>query len=360
METFDHTHLAPLTHAAKRADLVQMLKLWRSDWKTTDSSFSVLTSLLISQKDVVEDLRKKVVGEISSWASDNLEDISQGSFWKFYEAFSKSNDSFLYFSGHGAEAADISDYQVGELDLSTRVPRIQPARSFDLFVIDGPQRLQFSASMELGHVLHRPAVRTLSLRAIRALTRSAVSVIEKAELSSVSSLIQLARDTLSREIRQRVRWRASSENSIAFPTLADMTREQVLCFQLRTGNPPPFDHSERRIGAVVVPMTLGNASKVDHETVFEQSSRRNIRNALRAGIHRATVDRSSQAASTSRGGPQSSRRRRLRTDLRLGETARSSRYPSRRQMVFDVQLDRRGGPFRDPARATIDLKREAR
>ncbi|ABC94008.1 hypothetical protein RHE_PF00115 (plasmid) [Rhizobium etli CFN 42] len=347
------------TTSDKLVHWIRTVKWWRSRsrWQDTHSSVSVLLRAITSEADLVEQWRNTLVGEISSWGGQSLKDVSQSNFWRSYACFDKHIEKVLASAPSSFTTADLSDYEAGSFDFSTRIRAIEPDIAPNLFIIDGQQRM---SAINVDHIFDPKLVRTLSLRAIRALTKRAADQIASAETTSVTSLLQLTREVLSLEVQQRVRWRIVFKKTPPSAPAPEMVREHVLGFELRTGNPPPFDSDERRKGAVAVPAVFIQASKVKHEQVCKRNSRRYLPVAVREGCRTASFRRRAQTPPSSCGCMQPAGRRRLWSNLQLAETARSTRHLGRRQVVSDLRVDRRAGSFRNTARATMKLQKGGR
>lgn len=329
-----------------------------SKWQNTESSQAVLREFLTTETEYVEDWRKTVVNEISGWTGKSLRDFSQASFWKSYDSFDKDLDKVLALTSQRFSAVD--EYEVGELDLSARVRAIDLDKPFDAFIVDGQHKMQAPLEAELHHILFQGPVRALSKRAIRNLTKRAVDEIAYAEIATVASLLQLTREVLSRGIQVRVRWRVMFRVPAPSATAPELVREHILGFELRTGNPPPFETHDRRTGAVMVPAIIIQAPKVKHEQVRKRNSSRNLRMAVRERYRRASLHRHSQTPASPGGCPQSTGCRRLRSDLQLAERARPAWHSCRRQVVFDVRMDRAAGCVRNTARAEVTTQKGVR
>ena len=296
------------------------------------------------------------MNEISGWAGNSLKDISQANFWRTYEGFHRKLSRSLLIPSF-EDSNELSAFQSGSVDCSIGLRPLETGRNFDLYITDGQHKVQFPSSYETHHFYQPKSVRTLSLRAIRALTKRVRDEIAFAKITSVNSLLQLTREVLEREISNRVRWRVVVKKT-SYPTPAPaMIREHVLCFEIRTGNPPPFENHERRTGAVVVPVSFIQAPKVKHEQVYGRQGRRNTSMARSAGHRGASLDIGPQEA-------QSARRRHLApggryiwSSLRLDQCSRPSWHPGRRQMVSDLHVDRRAGGVRNTTGAAMKQRR---
>ena len=333
------------------SEWVRAAKSWRTHWQDTDASFSLLRQFVTNEADRIEDWRKALIGEITTWTGKSLEDFSQRSFWRSFENFDRDIEKALA-STQSLDAAELVAFDAGEMDLSTRIATL-PTNTFDVFVVDGQQKLQFPPPMELYHILDQRAVRSLSLRAIRALTQRAAREISSAEIASVASLLLLTREVLAREVCHRVRWRIVLKRSFFAGSVLEMVREDILSFKLRTGNPPSFDQHERRTGAVVVPGIFIQASKVKHEQVCNGNSRRDLRVAFRERRRSASFNRNSQTPPPAYGCAQPAGRRCVRTHLQLDEGTRQARYPGRGEVVLDLRVGGRGGAIRNLPRAKM-------
>jgi hypothetical protein len=347
--------MKPLGMGCKEAcaDPIQFLERLSPHWRNTDVSASVLFRSAGDGSDRVEDWRKKVVGEISGWAGSRLSDISQSRFWRSFDAFDKNVGRLLATSADWQMTVDLDRYEIEDLDLSTQVPTFDVLKTFDVAIFDGLHRAHVSQSLEWQHFLLEEPVRALSLREIRAITRSVVNTIESADVSTVASLLKVTREALALGIGQRIRWRIIVKKSVSVSADPEMTREHILGFHLRTGNPPPFEPAERRAGAVAVLVVFLQASKVRNEQICKQNRRRNLRVALLKRCRPASIRGNAQTPPSSPGCPQPARRRRIRANLQLAENARTAWDIGRGQMVPDIHMGGRGGGFRNTTRAAM-------
>lgn len=340
LEDISVSHSIPYESGLGRkwAKTISVLKKWRSGWQDTDASPLVLFYALSKQPDKVEFWREKVVDEIRGWAGHRQGGVNQSNFWKSYQSFDKNVAALLSAPKEWLGDVDLSHFKIGELDLSSRVPTLEQDNGLDFIVVDGLQRLQISPSTKSYHFQLKKSVKVLSLRAIRAITKNVADEIETIDAATVVCLLKAAKEVLSRGIDQRIRWRIVVETTACLLSAPVMTREHVLGFQLRTGNPPPFDPVKRRTGAVGLPVISSQEPKVTREQIFGRNNRRDFQMAVRARRGSTSQYFNTQTHTSVARSNRPAGRRRLWSDLQLAQYAGASRYLGRRGMVSHFRL----------------------
>lgn len=178
------------------------------------------------------------------------------------------------------------------------------------FVSDGQHRIAVVPKFQ----------RDLSARSIRFIRNIVLKEIDDLNgPDTVAAIILRVRETLIRQVRRRIRWRKVE----AAPPSLDVppsTRDLVLTFALRTGNPPPaLGASCPAVGWARVFITA--AQKVGHEPVRRRSNPTSLRNPLQRGSARTRVRRSARSYSRLAGGLQFAGRRSAWSDYSLAQCA---------------------------------------
>lgn len=280
------------------------------------------------QLDSAKHLDARLRDELSRWTAKKSASRSQRHFWRFYDQLLDADNRLPEF----------------ESGLSEFVERSAPD-----VVIDGQRRLRaISESHE----------RELSHRDMRAIAQRILAELDGFEFASTPSLSLLARETLTREIAVRVRLRCASKGRrpVFAPSLR-LTRERVLCFLLRTGNPPPA-YLDRRMGADQVPVPIGKASqRLEHGTICRRYYRGNLLDAVRRVRGATPLNQGPQDCTSAARRPKPAGCRRIWTDFPVAEFRGKIGSAGRRKVVPDVRLGGRRRRLCHPLRAAVNLRR---
>lgn len=272
-------------------------------------------------------LGARVRDELLRWTVKTSASRSQRHFWRFFD-----------------ELLD-ADHRLPEFEsgLSGYVEQSAPD-----VVIDGQLRLR---AISVSHE------RDLSQRDIRAIAQRVLAELDGFEFASAPSLSLLARETLTREIAVRVRLRWTSKGRPVFAPSLLLTRERVLCFLLRTGNPPPAN-LDRRMGADRVPVLIGKASqRLEHGTICRRYYRGNLLDAVRRVRGATPLNKGPQDCKSAARRPKLAGCRRVWTDFPVAELRGKIGSAGRRKVVPDIRLGGRRRRLCHPLGAAVILRR---
>jgi hypothetical protein len=132
--------------------------------------------------------------------------------------------------------------------------------------------------------------RDLSSRNIKSIRHALRRALEGTDEVSLNALVTRVRETLSKEVFARVKWRSRRRPSTSKAHAAS-THDWVLAFVLHTGISPPTGAVTRpSVGRALVRTTT--AQQVKYETLRRRQNSANLRNPVRGWSTRARFGRS--------------------------------------------------------------------
>lgn len=305
----------------------------------------------------VEQARDLLVGLLQRWSDKNLENVSQRHFWKFFDNLHSvdhilphsKNFRFIFDVGEACERA-LSPHVAGWSNLTNWFRPVSPAPNLFIdFFGSGHRHLVARAFSDK---------RDISLRSIRWVAEFVLAEIQEVEFTSVASMLSVARDTLKRKIEFHVRLRYTSSSFTSVPSLLPFTRKHIRCFLLHTGNPPPLNLRDRRMGAAGVLMPLGNApTRLENGTICRRNYRGNLLHTFFSRHRTALVGQGAQDRASTGCRPECERRRCFWPDLSVAELYWKTRHMRGGKMVFDFRLGGRRGSFQHPTGAALGVRR---
>lgn len=335
---------------------VENLRVAYGSWESGKSN-AVSGILSFFNVKSANDARDLLIDHLLEWSDNDRGSISQSHFWRFYDD--------LCIAEHLSTHLQSNWFKPDPSEMCVRLVASNDSRSFNVenrhplkipfaaprprLVVDGQHRFTASTSNDKWD---------LSRRSIRWIAKRVLAEIQHVELSSVASILSLARDTLKREINARVRLRRTSRSILPTPSWPQLTRESILSFRLNTGNPPPLDCLLIRTGTVRTPVTFGTASqRLENDTFRRRYYRGDLLHAIRSGHRAARVSQSAQDCTSIDSRPQPTRCRRFRTDLSMAEFRRKARCVRRWKMAPYIRVDGRRRSVFNPTGATMNLRR---
>jgi hypothetical protein len=227
--------------------------------------------------------------------------FSQKHFWNVFDEITSSDASVRWVVAH-------------EIAHKTIRSRTRPAGPLSLenygAVIDGQHR----------RVSYDAPTANLSARKIRTIVEIALDELDRFDGAQTDfDVFQLVRGSLTREVQQRIRWKATCSLKTVDQT-PPSTREWALSFVFRTGNPPP--RSGRSCPAerwAIVAIT--HARREDYVEIQGQKISRDLRYTICARRARTHFRRGTQSHANRRGGWQPAGYRRARPHYSLAQCA---------------------------------------
>jgi hypothetical protein len=273
--------------ASTRTLLLLQAKTWRKPFVGRSKCALEVTAN-------VEDYHKSLTDSLRTLLERN-NGPSQRHFWNFFD---NVVDSFRSYDQQEFFYEIFLDILSGRTPKSTDWQACPPAHT----VIDGQHR-------RMGYT---GATRDLSVREIRSILRIAIKRLGHFDDEwTVVDVLNVLNNSLVREVLKRVRWKVihgfDPKNNLVAPS----TREWVLGFFFRTGNPPPHSGKSCPAGRWAI-VTITHARREDYATIQGQEISRNLRNTIceqRAGtrFNRGTQNYANHGGSWQSAGYRSSR-----------------------------------------------------
>jgi hypothetical protein len=251
-----------------------------------------------------DSLHRLLQVRLRSWIESKSEP-SQRHFWNFFDEIRSVS------SAYNATYA-LSRYALHELThLEFSLPRRKCTFASSQVVVDGQCRL----------AAYENANRDLSSRAIRSVLKLALNDLDNLEnIETIWEVLETLNRSLVREVTQRVKWVARDRNLHLEVYDVPSTREWVLGFLFRTGNPPPRSGlcpADSRAFVTIITA----AWREGYATVQGQKDSRSLRNTIRKRYTKARFNRSARSYASLGGVPQFAGRRRSRRHYPLAQCA---------------------------------------
>ena len=258
-----------------------------------ESGYRIFISHSCYRRDItaVEEYRKWLQAQLQEFVVDD-NGPSQRSFWNFFDHVANRKSR--------RHAGFVIAHELFHEALAPR-NRKRPAviRQPELAISDGKHR----------RISYENSSRDLSIRAIRSVLLTAIEQLHNVDRAqTVFDVLEVLDNSLIQEVAKRIRWRDRPRSFDLERNTAPSTREWVLGFHFRTGNPPP--HSDKSCPAECwVIVTITDARREDYATIQGQEVSRNLRNAICGQRVRARFNRSTQDHANHRGSWQPARYR---------------------------------------------------
>ncbi len=291
-------------------------------------------------------LRDVLVENIRDWSkSSNC--LSQNHFWQFFDIVRDYSNPISYFgnliystTGHHKDKKAQTC-----ADAASSCPTV--SRGADLFRFDSRRWFLFDRES-----------RDLSARDVQKTIRLLRSQIDRInDDHSIDDFFKLFIDTLTFEVMRRVRFSFRYQVSRSRgDASALLTRDQVMCFFIHTGNPPPRCR-DFCAGTNQGPVALITVTReANNEAVCRRDYRGNLPGTFRRGRTGAYFYGSAQDCGTTAGGSQLAGRRCIGRHSSVVQFAGTPWGASQRQVAYYFCLGggRRRG-FRYPAGTSLGI-----
>jgi hypothetical protein len=220
--------------------------------------------------------------------------FAQVSFWRFFDTIRAVARSEKLLR----RALDVAV----EFGQSSREYRLQNeillAPTDELMIVDGQHRLAALSD----------ARRHLSRRAIGLVLQTVIVRLSSCHANSVRDVLKVLENSLVEEVAKRIRLKNSRSTFDLQQSTAPSTREWVLGFLFRTGNPPPRSGPCPAAGWVFVNI-ITEAWREGYATVQGQEDSRSLRNTIRNRYTKARFNRGARSHASVGGVPQFAGRR---------------------------------------------------
>jgi hypothetical protein len=228
----------------------------------------------------VDKFRRSLAAQLRGWVERDNEP-SQRHFWNFYDSIREHVSA----SRQDADRICLVGHSFGHCVLSGSRKNFTSRPFRHGLVIDGQHR--FSAFEKTN--------RDLSGRAIRSVLQIALDEIDNFEdAETIWDVLEVLDSSLTRGIAKRIRWADQRRSFGLQGSTAPSTREWVLGFLFRTGNPPPAPGRPRPADGWAIVTIITDARREDYATVQGQKVSRNLRNTICEQRARAHFNRGTQ------------------------------------------------------------------
>jgi hypothetical protein len=157
-------------------------------------------------------------------------------------------------------------------------------------------------------VAYESSSRDLSVRAVRSVLLNTIEQLDNVgEAPTVFDLLEVLDNSLIREVAKRIRWRDRTYRFDLERNTAPSTREWVLGFLFRTGNPPPQTGKLSPADGWAIVTIITDARREDYATIQGQEISRDLRNTICKHGARARFNRGTQNHANHGGGWQPAR-----------------------------------------------------
>ena len=252
----------------------------------------------------IDAFRRSLTDRLRGWVEGDKEP-SQKHFWNFYDNVRE----YVSTSRQDADRNVLVAHEIGHYLLNGG--RKRSSQRGQIAVIDDQHRF----------VAFEKATRDLSGHAIRSALQVALDDLNSFEdAETIWDLLEVLDNSLVQGVAKHVRW-VDQCYSFVLGSFAPSTREWVLGFFFRTGNPPPRTGQSCPAEGWVVVIIVTEAWREGYATVQGQEDSRSLQNTIRNRYTKARFNRSARSHARVSGVPQFAGRRRSWRHYSLAQCA---------------------------------------